>query len=78
MDIVSITYQRSIFIEVSGYFIYFILLFLFLLSADCLFFLQNHHFRIKIGNTIRVSDSLDPDQARRFVGPDLGPNCLQR
>ena len=25
-----------------------------------------------------VSNSLDPDQARRFVGPDLGPNCLQR
>ena len=22
--------------------------------------------------------ALDPDQARRFVGPDLGPNCLQR
>ena len=26
---------------------------------------------------IRVSNSLDPDQARHFVGPDLGPNCLQ-
>ena len=26
-------------------------------------------------NTIRVSNSLDPDQARRCVGPDLGPNC---
>ena len=24
------------------------------------------------------SNSLDPDQARRFVGPDLDPNCLQR
>ena len=22
--------------------------------------------------------SLDTDQARRFVGPDLGPNCLER
>ena len=21
---------------------------------------------------------LDPYQARRFLGPDLGPNCLQR
>ena len=31
-----------------------------------------------IRNTIRVSNSLDPGQARRFVGPDLGPNCLQR
>ena len=27
-------------------------------------------------NTIRVSNGLDPDQARRSVGPDLGPNCL--
>ena len=27
---------------------------------------------------MRVSNSLDPDQARQFVGPDLGPNCLQR
>ena len=25
-----------------------------------------------------VSNSLDPGQARRFVRPDLGPNCLQR
>ena len=29
-------------------------------------------------NTIRVSNSLDPDRARHFVGPDLGPNCLQK
>ena len=27
---------------------------------------------------MRVSNSLDPDQDRRYVGPDLGPNCLQR
>ena len=25
-----------------------------------------------------MSNSLYPDQARCFVGPDLGPNCLQR
>ena len=25
-----------------------------------------------------MANSLDPDQARHFVGPDLGPNCLQR
>ena len=37
------------------------------------FFLKNS-FR----NTSRMPNSLDPDQARRFVGPDLGPNCLQR
>ena len=27
---------------------------------------------------IRVSNSLDPDQDRQNVGPDLGPNYLQR
>ena len=26
----------------------------------------------------RVSNSLNPDQDRHSVGPDLGPNCLQR
>ena len=25
-----------------------------------------------------MSNSLDRDQARRFVGPDLGHNCLPR
>ena len=29
-------------------------------------------------NTIRVSNSLNPDQDQHFVSPDLGPNCLQR
>ena len=29
-------------------------------------------------NTIRVSNSLDPDQAWHCVRPELGPNCLQR
>ena len=28
--------------------------------------------------TIRVLNSLDSDQARHYVGSDLGPNCLQR
>ena len=27
---------------------------------------------------IRVSNSLDPDQARRFVGPGLGPKLLAK
>ena len=27
-------------------------------------------------NTVRVSNSLDPDQDRHYVGPDLGHNCL--
>ena len=25
-----------------------------------------------------MSNSLDPDQVQCFVGPDLGPNCLQK
>ena len=25
-----------------------------------------------------LSNSLDPDQAQHHVGPDQGPNCLQR
>ena len=29
-------------------------------------------------NNIRVSNSLDRDQARHYVGPDLDPYCLQR
>ena len=28
-------------------------------------------------NSINVSNSLDPDQARLLVGPDLGPTCSQ-
>ena len=42
------------------------------------FFFKLTFSKTSIGNTIRVSNSLNPDQARHFVGPDLGPNCLQR
>ena len=35
---------------------------------------SNNFFR----NTIRASNDLDPDQDRHLVGPDLGPNCLQK
>ena len=48
---------------------------MFLSSAVCFFkinFLKNY-FR----NAIRVLKSLDPDQARHLVVPDLGPNYLQ-
>ena len=31
-----------------------------------------------VKNTTRMSNSLDPDQVQLFIGPDLGPNCLQR
>ena len=37
-------------------------------------FFSKNSFRI----TIRVANSLDLDQARHFVGPDLVPNCLQK
>ena len=33
--------------------------------------------KISIRNTIRVSIDLDSDHDRRFVGPDLGPYCLE-
>ena len=35
-------------------------------------------FKNSFRNTIRVSNGLDPDQDRRYVGPELGPNCLQK
>ena len=47
------------------------------MSAD--FFHNFVKFKKKsFRNTIRVSNSLDPDQGQQFVGPDLDPNCLQR
>ena len=46
------------------------------LSAD---FLQNQVFKNKPPRTtIRVSNSLDPDQDRHSVGLQLGSNCLQK
>ena len=47
----------------------------FLWSAD--FFSKLTFSKNSIRNTISVANSLDPDQARHYVGPDLGPNCLQ-
>ena len=50
---------------------------LLLLHAD---FFQNNFFKKFIRNTIRVLNSLHPDQGRHAVcvSPDLGPHCLQR
>ena len=53
-------------------FFYWVILHTFLLSVDL--FLKINFFE----KTIRVSNSLNPDQARHFVRPDLVPNCLQR
>ena len=45
-------------------------------SAD---FLQNQVFNNKpLRFTIRVSNSLNPDQDRHSVGLHLGSNCLQK
>ena len=35
-------------------------------------------FRKTLSGIPSVSNSLDPDQAPHFVGPDLGPNCFQQ
>ena len=58
-------------------FAYWVIFHDFLSSAD---FFQNQLFQkiLSDRNTTRVSNSLDPDQAAHFVGPDLGPNCLQK
>ena len=48
----------------------------FLSSAD--FFSITTFSKNYFENSIRLSNSLYPDQARRFVGPDLDSNCLQK
>ena len=42
------------------------------------FFFKINFFKKFFQDTIRVTNGLDPDQDRHFVGPELGPNCLQR
>ena len=42
------------------------------------FFFKINLFKNSSRNTIILSSSLDPGQARYFVGPGLSPNCLQR
>ena len=41
-------------------------------------FFKINFFKISFRETIRVPNSLDLNQDRHCVGPDLGPNCLQR
>ena len=48
-----------------------------MLFCHLLVFLKVNFLKNSFWNTFRVSNSLDPDQARHFFGPDLGPNCLQ-
>ena len=51
------------------------MVFLFCLLLN--FFKINFFLKKKNPRILSVSNSFDPDQARCFVGPDLGPNCLQ-
>ena len=48
-----------------------------MLFSCLLIFFEINFFKNSFWNSIRVSNSLNPDQARP-VGPDLGPNCFQR
>ena len=43
----------------------------------CWLFSKSNFSKNYFRNTIRVTNSLDPDQTQRFVRPGLGPNCLQ-
>ena len=44
----------------------------------CWFLSKSTFSKYSFRKTIWVSNRLDPDQARHFVGPKLGPNCLQK
>ena len=47
-------------------------------SSSAGFFSKSTFLKNSFRNIVRVANSLAPDQARRFVGPDLGPDCLQK
>ena len=71
--------SEKIFTHQLKLFAHWVNLHIFLSSADFLIeFFSSKLTLLKssFGNTIRVSNSLDPDQAQHFVRPDLGPNCL--
>ena len=44
------------------------------MSVDFFFTISKDSIRY----TISVSNSLNEDLTQHFVGPDLGPNCLQK
>ena len=49
-----------------------------LFSIVCKMFSKLFLMKVSFRKTIRASNRLDPDKARHFVGPDMGPNCLQK
>ena len=73
------TYSRCLlmFSASTGLFACWVILYVF---CRILIFFQNHFFSSKTSfmYTVRLSNSLNLDQARRFVGPDLGSKYLQR
>ena len=46
--------------------------------SSAIFFFKINYFEKFFKEYHHSANSLDPDQARRFVGPDLGSNCLQK
>ena len=51
--------------------------FMLLFSSADFFFSKLAFSKSSFRNTIIVSNSLDPEQAHYYVGPELGPICLQ-
>ena len=51
---------------------------LFMFFCHLLIFFKSTFSKKSFRHTIRVQDSLDPDQAQHFVGPDLVLNVLQK
>ena len=49
-----------------------------MLFCRLLIFFKKKISKNSFRNTIRMSNSLDPDQAQWSVKPYLGPNCLQK
>ena len=49
-----------------------------LLLSSTGFSSKNNFFKNSFRNPLQVSNNLNPDQDRHFVGPDLASNCLQR
>ena len=58
-----------------GYLLVFISCMLGIFFLSSAVFFKINFFKYSFWNTIRVSNSLNPDQARHFVEPDLGLNC---
>ena len=53
---------------------YFVIISIFVVI--CWHFSKSTFSKKNFMNTIRVSNSLNPDQDQHFFGPDLDPNCL--